>query len=776
MRGRPAAAVFARISDPNPPADPARVVMDTAVVLGGSVAGLLAARVLSDHAATVIVIDRDDPGDSAQVRPGVPQATQQHSLLPAGLIQLERLFPGFTEQALAAGARPAPPSARRFYFQGIPRAGGSRAMMLTGTRPFFEAQIRRHTLGLPNVKTTMARVTGLEFGPDAVTGVRYESGGQEGVERADFVVDAMGRSSRLSDWLARAGWERPEVQRIPVDLNYATALLRRKEGDPDVNGVLALRAPIHGVAGAALSQVEGDRWLIGMAGYAGTRPGRTAEDLVHRCKTEFPPEFGQVADNEILGEVRSFRHADSLRRGYHALTRMPAGLVAIGDAVAATNPVYGQGMASAALQASCLSEYLRSAPDLSAPAREFFALQKVVVDVAWGTAAGGDSALPHVAAPPPSGRDRVMRWINGRARPASFFDAEVARQLEEISWLLRHPSSLAAPATLIRVLRASRRAKARQRQRAKTTVATTQGGQMSGASEEDLFSAIEESCGLLNVACAREKVEPFLSEYGFALEAGVFFTTWTGPRAGEFNYALLVPPVGPDPYQRALSKGFAEETGHPVGSLLADFKERFGVILYGAECGVDDGFKEIHAFFNPQALPGPGQLAEIGSMPPSLAANAGLLAEHGVGGSAGLAAINYQERTVSVYFGELRLGKDNVRSLLRGLGMPEPSAPELELMQKSFVVYPTFSWDSPKIERICFAVPSLDPLAFPAPLDPAAELFAKSAPYAYPGKRILVYGFTFTPGERYHQVQSYWTINPPTQMILTAFDANKAKG
>jgi 2-polyprenyl-6-methoxyphenol hydroxylase-like FAD-dependent oxidoreductase len=465
MRQTPA-AVFARINNPTPPTG-TPVVMDTAVVLGGSIAGLLAARVLSDHAATVIVIDRDDPGEGAELRPGVPQATQQHSLLPAGLIQLERWFPGFTEQALAAGACAAPPSGRRFYFEGNRRSGGSQALMLTGTRPFFEAQIRRHTLSLPNVKTITARVTGLEFGAEAVTGVRHESGGQEGVERADFVVDAMGRSSRLSEWLAQAGWERPAVQRIQVDLNYATALLRRQDGDPDVNGVLALRVPVTGVAGAALSQVEGGRWLVGMAGYVDCRPGRTAEDLVRRCKTEFPPEFGQVADNEILGEVRSFRHADSIRRDFSTPIRLPARLVAMGDSVSATNPVYGQGMASAALQASALSEYLRSDPDLSRSAREFFALQKVVVDVAWGTATGADLALPHVNAPPPRGH-RLVQWINGKVRPASFLDPEIARRVEEVSWLLRHPSSLAAPGTLIRAIRANRRAR-RARTRARST-------------------------------------------------------------------------------------------------------------------------------------------------------------------------------------------------------------------------------------------------------------------------------------------------------------------
>lgn len=455
------AAVFARLSSPTPPTD-TPVVMDTAVVLGGSMAGLLAARVLSDHAATVIVIERDDPGESTEPRPGVPQGIQAHSLLPAGLVQLERWFPGFTEQALAAGARPAPPPVRRFYFEGVPRAGGSKAMMLTATRPFLEAQIRRHTLSLPNVKTTTARVTGLEFGAGAVTGVRHESDGQDGVERADFVVDAMGRSSRLSEWLAQAGWERPPVRRTQVDLNYACALLRREGVGPEFSAVLALRAPGNptGVAGAVLTQVDGGRWLIGMAGYVDSRPGRTAEDLVRRCKTEFPPEFGQVADNEILGEIRSFRHADSLRRDFHAVTKMPARLVAIGDSVAAPNPVYGQGMASAALQVSCLSEYLRSDPDLSKPARAFLALQKVVVDVVWNTARGADLALPHVDGPYPRGY-QVLRWISNQVRPASFLDPEIARQVEEVSWMLKHPSALAAPPTLIRAIRANRRARVR---------------------------------------------------------------------------------------------------------------------------------------------------------------------------------------------------------------------------------------------------------------------------------------------------------------------------
>ncbi|HVV18099.1 MAG TPA: FAD-dependent oxidoreductase [Pseudonocardiaceae bacterium] len=458
-----AAQVFARLGTAQPPAT-TPVVLGTAVVLGGSIAGLLAARVLSDHADTVVVIDRDDPGASADPRPGVPQGAQIHALLPGGLVQLERWFPGFAEEALAEGARPAPPEIRGTYLDGVRKVRGSSAMMLTGTRPFLESLIRRRTLALPNVKTITARVTGLEFTADAVTGVHYESDGAPGAERADFVVDAMGRSSRLGEWLAQAGWERPPMRRMTVDLNYATALLPSAETDPDVNGLVALRSPDKSpeVAGAALCQVEGDRWMIMLAGYVDHRPGRTAEDLVHLCRTEFPPEFGQVAGNGVIGDVGSYRHADSRRRDFHLLTRLPAGLAAVGDAVASFNPVYGQGMSSAALHASCLSEYLRSEPDLTRPARGFFALQRVVVDAAWDISTGADLALPHVDGPYPRGY-RVLSRLNTMIVAASAVDPVLARKFDEVTFMRAHPSTLATPGVLVRALLVNLRMRLRRR-------------------------------------------------------------------------------------------------------------------------------------------------------------------------------------------------------------------------------------------------------------------------------------------------------------------------
>jgi 2-polyprenyl-6-methoxyphenol hydroxylase-like FAD-dependent oxidoreductase len=454
------ARIFARLGAPAPPEQPP-IVIGRAIVLGGSVAGLLAARVLAEHAESVVILDRDEPESDAGSRARVPQSAQVHALLPAGRVQLDRWFPGFSDQAVAEGACLAPAAIRRTYIDGRRKVPGSEVELLTASRPFLEGLIRRRTLELPNVKTVSGRATGLVFRDAAVVGVHAETSGGHAIEAADFVVDAMGRASRLSDWLAQAGWERPPMRRMTININYATALFRRAEKKPALNAVLSLCSPAISpeVAGAVFSAIEQDRWMVMLGGYGDSRPGHTAEDFVRRCREAFPPEFGRVVDNEMLGDVNTYRQADSRRRDFYLVKRFPAGLVSVGDAVASFNPIYGQGMSSAALHASCLSMYLRANPDLSAPAREFFALQRIVVDAAWATSTSADLALPHVNGPYPRGY-RLSNWMSGQIIAASVTDSTIARQFDEVTFMLRHPSSLARPGTLLHALRANWRDRA----------------------------------------------------------------------------------------------------------------------------------------------------------------------------------------------------------------------------------------------------------------------------------------------------------------------------
>ncbi|MFC0003784.1 FAD-dependent oxidoreductase [Micromonospora siamensis] len=443
------ARVFARIGGDGP-APPPRTVLGRAVVLGASMAGLLAARVLADHAESVLILDRDDLPPDARPRAGVPQGTQMHVLLPAGRQQIERWFPGFSREALVEGAVLVTAESRRTYHDGRRKVRGSDVDMIAASRPFIEALLRRHALELPNVTLRHDRATGLAIGGGAVTGVRHDGG----TVPADFVVDATGRSSRLGDWLEQAGWERPPMRRLAIGLNYATALFRRTEEHPVPNAVLAGCSAERGgdVAGAGLSAIEGDRWIVMLGGYGHCRPGRDLDDLLRRCREDFPPEFGRVVRNELLGPVRTYRQADSRRRDFHRLARLPGGLVAVGDAVASFNPIYGQGMSSAGLHASCLSAYLRSGADPRRPAREFFALQRVVVDAAWDMSTSADLARPSVTAPRPRGY-RLSRWVSNQIVAASVTDPTIARRFDAVVEMRSHPRSLASPAVLARAVR-----------------------------------------------------------------------------------------------------------------------------------------------------------------------------------------------------------------------------------------------------------------------------------------------------------------------------------
>ena len=453
------AKLFAQITSTAPPAA-GKVIMKRAVVLGGSMAGLLAARVLSDHADQVLIIERDD-ADVTLPRPGVPQGSQVHALLPAGQAQLERWFPGFTQQALAAGAPPLPDREPAIFINDelrtAPHVPGPVDALIT-TRPFLESLVRQRTLALSNVELVHGRAEGLVFDGQRVAGASYLPDGETDAVTvdADLVVDAMGRASRLNDWLAANGWPRSPIQRMPIKLNYATAVYTKDEKVSDAWVAVAQTLPgknrIARIGG--INAVEGNRWIMLVAGYDDDRPSRDVADFTARCRDHFPAMFGDIAEHgERIGDVITYHQADSRRRDFHEVDRLPAGLIAAGDAVASFNPIYGQGMTSAALHASCLSEYLRTEPALhDEPAKAYFDLVRVVVDVAWQISTFADIELPHVEQPYPRGYT-MIKWCSNLILQASMTDLRISARLDRVTQMLDHPKVLASPALLLRALR-----------------------------------------------------------------------------------------------------------------------------------------------------------------------------------------------------------------------------------------------------------------------------------------------------------------------------------
>ena len=450
-----ASAAFARLVEARPP-ERAAIWFDTACVLGGSIAGLLAARVLADHARRVVVIDRDAADLDGHSRVGVPQDRQVHVLLPGGRRWLEQWLPGLTRDLQDHGAVLSGPGQFIQYTDG--RSQVHEHPLLTASRPLTEARIRARVLALPNVLALKSQATGLEYRDGRVTGVSHRSGQADRMLPADLVVDAMGRASRLADWLDRDGWDIPRLQRLATSINYASALFKRTQPHAVTAavGLFSPPYPVDGVAVCGLGAIEHDQWLVLLMGYDDSRPGRTLQAFQDTC-AKLPPPFAETARDAVTGEIFPYHQADSRRRDFAALARFPAGLLSVGDAVASFNPIYAQGMTAAALHASCLSQYLRTEPVPGRPATAFFDLERVVVDAAWTISAGGDAARLDArnGALVPEDVSR-QRWALDQLIQASPADQVVARAVNDVNFMLAHPDTLADPALLDRAVAANR--------------------------------------------------------------------------------------------------------------------------------------------------------------------------------------------------------------------------------------------------------------------------------------------------------------------------------
>jgi 2-polyprenyl-6-methoxyphenol hydroxylase-like FAD-dependent oxidoreductase len=450
-------AVFDRLNRTDLPAH-TPVLFDTACVLGGSIAGLLAARVLADHARKVLIIERDAVDTEAISRAGVPHDRQGHLLLPGGRAQIERWLPGFTREVQDRGGVLAGPTKHAVYLGAQRQAQDRDTSLLSGTRPLLESQIRSRVLALPNVSTLSAQAAGLVFRDDAVSAVRYLVDRDERVVDVDFVVDAMGRSSKVPDWVGHAGYQRPQLQRLRININYATAMFERPQDPSELPLACALARYTDGLA--AVTAVEGNQWLVMLSAYEPDRPPTTIEAFRNACaKLPVPPIFGQAVSGPVTREIQTYRQADSRRRDFHRLERFPARLISVGDAAASFNPIHAQGVSSAALHASCLSDYLVAAPPTTQVATEFFELQAIVTDAAWTLSAGDDAArldsLQGIDVPQDVAH---QRWALEQVLQATLVDQSVADAFTAVKYMLAHPSTLADPTLIQRAIAINERA------------------------------------------------------------------------------------------------------------------------------------------------------------------------------------------------------------------------------------------------------------------------------------------------------------------------------
>lgn len=438
---------------------------ERAVVLGASMGGLLAARGLAEFYRSVVVVERDELPDGSAQRRGVPQGRHVHGLLAGGAAALNTLFPGMLDELVAAGGHLLDGGDLsqvwlRLGGHDLNRTGafGKPLVSYLASRPFLEAHVRQRVRSLGNVSILDGHdvVELVAATTDRVSGVRIAERATRGERElaADLVIDAMGRAGRTPAFLGAHGYGRPAEEHITVAVAYASQLLRIPPGTLTEKLILVGAVPER-PTGGALFACEQDTWMLTLAGLAGHEPPTDRAGML-RYAAEFapPPMLAALQAGEPLTEVSRYRYPASVRRRYHTMARFPAGLLVCGDAMCSFNPVYGQGMSVAALEAVTLRDCLSYGSDDLA--RRFFQASAKAVDAAWQMASGADLALPQVQGRR-SVRTRLANRYTQRLLAAAESDIVITEAFFRVMNLIDPPSRLLRPKVMFRAVAAQQR-------------------------------------------------------------------------------------------------------------------------------------------------------------------------------------------------------------------------------------------------------------------------------------------------------------------------------
>lgn len=426
--------------------------MKKAIVVGGSMGGLLAARVLADVYDEVTIVERDRFPAVGEHRRGVPQGRHTHGLLGGGARVLEELFPGFAQQLVEAGAVTGDivSRARWFHNGGYLSKVDSGLFALAVSRPLLEGIVRKRVLQLDGVRTMEeCEAAGLAASADGrrVTGLQLKDGR---VLEADLVVNCAGRASHGADWLEALGFAKPEEERVEVALGYTTRHFRRREDDLGGDIAAVIPPTPDGKRGGVMAAQEGGRWTVTLISHFGHSAPMDIDGFREYARTLPAPDiYDTIRDAEPLDEAQTARFPASLRRRYERLRRFPVGYLVFGDAICSFNPIYGQGMSVAALQALALRRSLQETP--ARLARTFFAAASKVVDTPWSIAAGNDLRMPEAVGPRGPGV-RFINWYIAKLHKAAHRDPVLSLAFHRVANLLEPPSSLLQPRLIWRVM------------------------------------------------------------------------------------------------------------------------------------------------------------------------------------------------------------------------------------------------------------------------------------------------------------------------------------
>ncbi len=432
-----------------------------AVVIGGSIAGLACARVLSRHFETVTVLERGVAPQGPMARKHTPQANHCHLFLEAATRGLRTLFPDLLTSLLQGGAMLVdPPRAAALYHYGAwkPRFRSEMESVM-GTRPLLEFHVRKQAEAVKNVSLRYeCAAESLLTSKDGqrITGVRVRSDSGEDVLHADLVVDTEGRGTHLPKWLESLGFGRPVEEKVEIDLAYTSRLTTRPPNiDSDLKAI-AIYPPFPQKRGAFYFEVENNQWQLSLTGYLGDHCPTDEEGFLAFARSIGVPEFvAAVTQSTHLSAPIKHNIPSSRWFHYEKMPRFPSGILAIGDAVCALNPLYGQGVTMAVREVELLGTLLERASKREMSVDALGPLfQKEVAKVAaqaWLLSTVMDLRFPEVRGSRPLGLSAVQ-WVFGNLIDATSTNPKACRIFYDLLHMRRGMDALVHPDLLVPVL------------------------------------------------------------------------------------------------------------------------------------------------------------------------------------------------------------------------------------------------------------------------------------------------------------------------------------
>ena len=422
-----------------------------AAVIGGSIAGLLAAQVLASKYEQVVIFDRDDLLATGQ-RKGTPQAHHVHVLLAAGSRVIDRLCPGLFDEIAARGGRYVDMSQHNnwFHFGVWKRRFECGVRGHAQSRWLLEGELRRRVLALPNVTTRRSAVEHVKWPawgarPRVVLKGRHLD--------VDFLVDASGRGSKMPEWFEAAGYSRPREEKVEVDVSYTSARYRFS-GKRDWMGLLVYPEPPAGRRAAAVLPTETGEIIVSQFGWCGEKAGADDAAFTAFAASLPQPEVAEfLAQSERVSDFHAYHYREARLRHYAALRRRPPATIVIGDALCSVDPVFGQGMTVAALAATvleqCLGERLHAAS-------AYWRRVPGAYRSAWQLSTGEDFRYREVRGARPFGT-ALLHWYTGHVHRLAAVDDDVYRRFARVMNLLEPPTHLFHPSVARKVMLAALR-------------------------------------------------------------------------------------------------------------------------------------------------------------------------------------------------------------------------------------------------------------------------------------------------------------------------------